>query len=355
MVDDWNYQTRFNNGNGLRSRSQRSILSSAIAILAIAPILTAPLSTQAKPSEGAIVHSFSAPQSITGSTAKSLAQGQPAAKTAALPKVVIEQLRQDVRQYEPNALKDNFKITNVQSRRFNSCLNLPKWQEVCSAKASTQGWRVQFTFNSKTWIYHTSRDRGSRLNLVETLGKPPQPAIAKAAQDAANRSQTSAKDWQVVETKPLSWPLCSGSPEGPTQPIRGAMCVGPAVLGWRLKLKNRGQTWVYYAPRYDQVQQIEFTLDDTQSVPSALLQQVIQAAQRESQDPKQSFRLFEAKQLTWKDSCLGITHTKPACKMTPVPGWSISVMSSQSMLWNFHTGLERDVRFNSSGRWMPPP
>ncbi|MEB3293106.1 MAG: hypothetical protein VKJ24_08090 [Synechococcales bacterium] len=271
-----------------------------------------------------------------------------------LPKVVIEQLRQDVRQYEPYAPRDDFKIVKVQPRGLNSCLNLPRFQEVCSPK-TTQGWRVQFTFNRKTWIYHTSRDRGSRLNIAETIGKPAQTAIAQARQDAAARSQTSAQHWQVLETKPIAWSLCSGGPEGPTQPIRGAMCVGSPVLGWRLKLKHEGQTWVYYGVRAEQGQQTDFGLDDTQSVSPKLVQQVIQATQRESPRPHQGFRLFEAQQITWPDSCLGTTRTKPACQPIAVPGWRIAVMGADSMLWQFHTGLDGDVRFQQSGSWLPPP
>jgi hypothetical protein len=94
--------------------------------------------------------------------------------------------------------------------------------------------------------------------------------------------------------------------------------------------------------------------DAPKSVPSYLVQEAIKAASVQTGKPASNFRLHWAELLTWDDTCLGVTINKPACEKTPVLGWRISLMESNSTLFTFHSRFDRDVRFVGSSPWFPP-
>ncbi|MBW4677890.1 MAG: hypothetical protein KME52_29010 [Desmonostoc geniculatum HA4340-LM1] len=188
------------------------------------------------------------------------------------------------------------------------------------------------------------------LDLVSSAGNLSKKTIEEILSDAAKRSQTHRAAWKVDKVQAVKWGSYGG--DGPSMPIQGAVPVMHNVFGWKVQVSYRGQIWVYYATNNG------FQFDAPKSVPRYLVNEAIKAASVQTGKSPNSFNLHWADQMTWDDTCLGITINKPACEKIPVPGWKIDVMGqdeTSSILFNFHSRLDRDVRFNGSNPWFYPP
>ncbi|BAZ40741.1 hypothetical protein NIES4101_67020 [Calothrix sp. NIES-4101] len=379
-------------------------------------------------------------QHTFASTSSKLSQAQPSLKVPEIPKSVILQLRQNMAK-RLNLKLSNVRVARVESKIFDSCLNLPAKNEKCQ-KIGYTGWTVRVVAGKQSWLYHAVSPKSLRNNFrvnwlqslpndvrqkaisnVTLLSEPPvgtikvvsvEPQVwknnclelaktdrrchstktpgwliklksdrsngkepsqwvyrsdldgkiveldllasvgnlsqklnADILSDVAKRSQTQRSAWKVDQVQTLQWSNYGG--DGPSRPIQGAVPVRDNVFGWKVLVSSLKQQWVYYATKNG------FEFDAPKSVPSYLVEEAIKAASVQTGKPKSNFRLHWAELVTWDDTCLGVTITKPACEKTPVLGWRISLMESNSTLFTFHSRLDGDVRFAGSSPWLPPP
>jgi hypothetical protein len=246
------------------------------------------------------------------------------------------------------------KVVSVEPRTWkNNCLELAKTDRRCNS-TKTPGWLIKLKSDRlnenvpSQWVYRSDLDgKIVELDLVTSMGNLSQKAIAGILSDAVKRSQTQPSAWKVDKIQNVQWSTRSG--DGPSRPITGAVPVENYTFGWKVLVSSLKQKWVYYATKNG------FEFDVPKSVPSYLVEEAIKAASVQTGKPASNFRLHWAELLTWDDTCLGVTINKPACEKTPVLGWRINVMESNSTLFTFHSRFDRDVRFVGSSPWFPPP
>ncbi|MBD2203956.1 hypothetical protein H6G33_14560 [Calothrix sp. FACHB-1219] len=276
----------------------------------------------------------------------------------------LESLPKDVRQKvisnatllsEPPVGK--IRITSVEAKEWkNNCLDLPKIYERCNS-TKTPGWLITLKSdkpNSKEppkWVYRSDLN-GNRfeLDIVASVGNIPEKTIADILADAAKRSQISRSLWKVERVQAVKWG--NSGDDSPSMPIQGAMPNIENIFGWKVEVSSPKQQWVYFAL------QNGFQFDAPKSVPPYLVNEAIKMAVAQSGKPADSFKFHWAEQITWNDTCLGVTINKPACEKISVPGWTINLMGqgeNSFILSTFHSRLDRDVRFNGSNPWFPPP
>lgn len=246
------------------------------------------------------------------------------------------------------------KVVSVEPRLWkNNCLEIPKTYQRCNL-TKTPGWLIKLQQDKSDdrkppqWVYRSDLDgKIMELDLVASVGNLPQKLNADILSDAAKRSQTQNSNWKIDKIQTVQWSSSGG--DGPSRPITGAVPVGNNMFGWKVLVSSPKQQWVYYATNNG------FEFDAPKSVPSYLVQEAMKAASVQTGKPANNFRLHWADQVTWNDTCLGVTINKPACQKTPVPGWRIDLMENSSTLFTFHSRLDRDVRFAASSPWLPPP
>jgi hypothetical protein len=246
------------------------------------------------------------------------------------------------------------KVMSMEPRVWkNNCLELTKTDQRCNS-IKTPGWLIKLKSDRPNeqepsqWVYRSDLDgKIVELDLVSSMGNLSQKVSAGILSDAAKRSQTQPSAWKVEQIHNVQWSTLSG--DGPSRPITGAVPVENYTFGWKVLVSSLKQKWVYYATKNG------FEFDAPKSVPSYLVQETIKAASVQTGKPGSNFRLHWAELLTWDDTCLGMTINKPACEKTPVLGWRISLMESNSTLFTFHSRFDGDVRFAGSSPWFPPP
>ncbi|AFZ03667.1 hypothetical protein [Calothrix sp. PCC 6303] len=254
-----------------------------------------------------------------------------------------------------------FKVTSVEPRVWKSnCLELSTTGKRCNS-TKTLGWLITLKndkpgfMEPSQWVYRSDLDgKILELDLVASVGNLPKKTTIDILSDAAKRSQTQRNAWKVDQIQALQWSSYRGG-DGPSQPIQGAAPVMINAFGWKVQVSSLGQKWVYYVTRNG------FDLDAFKSIPPTLIDAAIKAAVAQTGKSPNTFNVHWVDQVTWDDTCLGITINKPACAKTPVPGWRINVMGliqqggASSVLFTFHSRLDGDVRFNGSNPWLPPP
>jgi hypothetical protein len=246
------------------------------------------------------------------------------------------------------------KVVSVEPRIWkNNCLEFAKTDRRCNS-TKTPGWLLKLKSDRlnenvpSQWVYRSDLDgKIVELDLVTSMGNLSQKAIANILSDAAKRSQTQPSAWKVQQIHNVQWSTRSG--DGPSRPITGAVPVDNYTFGWKILVSSPKQKWVYYATKNG------FEFDAPKSVPSYLVEEAIKAASVQTGKPGSNFRLHWAELVIWDDTCLGVTINKPACEKTPVLGWRISLMESNSTLFTFHSRFDRDVRFAGSSPWFFPP
>jgi hypothetical protein len=276
----------------------------------------------------------------------------------------LHSLPQSVRQKAINnvsflrePLLGTIKVVSVEPRVWkNNCLELPKTAQSCNS-IKTSGWLITLKSDKPNWkepsqwVYRSDLDgKLLDLDLVASVGNLSQKTITDILSDAAKRSQIQRSAWKVNKVQALQWSSYGGG--GRSRPIQGAAPVKDNVFGWRVEVSSPGQQWVYYATSNG------FEFDAPQSVPRYLVEEAIKMAVVQTGKAASNFRLHWANQVSWDDTCLGVTINKPACKKIQIPCWSIQLMElgdSSSMLFSFHSRLNRDVRFTGSNPWFPPP
>jgi hypothetical protein len=253
------------------------------------------------------------------------------------------------------------KVTSVEPRVWkNNCLELSQTGKRCNS-TKTLGWLITLK-NDKPgfrepsqWVYRSDLDgKILELDLVASVGNLPKKTTIDVLSDAAKRSQIPRPAWKVDTVQALQWTSYGGG-DSPSRPIQGAPPVMENVFGWKVQVSSPWQKWVYYVTTNG------FELDAFKSVPRSLVDQAIKAAALQTGKSPNTFNFHWVDQITWDDTCLGVTINKPACQKTPVPGWKINLMGlmqqgdASSVLFTFHSRLDGDVRFNGSSPWLPPP
>ncbi|MBD2336188.1 hypothetical protein H6G64_04185 [Calothrix sp. FACHB-156] len=249
------------------------------------------------------------------------------------------------------------RVTSVEPRVWkNNCLELSRTDQRCNS-TNTPGWLITLKNaqpNPKEpaqWIYRSDLNgQILKLDLIASVGNLSQKTIAEILSDAANRSQIQPSAWKVDQIQTLQWSSYGG--DGPSRQITGAVPVRDNVFGWKVLVSSPKQQWVYYATK------MGFEFDAPKSVPRYLVNEAIKAASVQTGKPANTFNLHWADQVTWNDTCLGVTINKPACQKMSIPGWRITLMGqgdTSSVLFSFHSRLDQDVRFNGSSPWLPPP
>lgn len=259
----------------------------------------------------------------------------------------IQQIQLSLQNQQPSK---KITVTSVEPRVWkNDCLDLKNPFQKCR-NLKTPGWLIRIKNHNQDWrepeqwIFRSDLNgKKVEFDVSTSLGKLPDKIINDILNDAAKRSQINRSQWKLHRVEIGYYP---------SRPIQGAAPQRENTYGWQVSVTAPGQKWVYYTTS-------KITnFDAPQSIPDYLKKQAIAMAAKQSGLPTNTFRFHWGEYVMWNDTCLGITINKPACEQKAVPGWQIQIMginNQGSTLYNFHSRLDTDIRFNGSHPWFPPP
>ena len=227
--------------------------------------------------------------------------------------------------YKLNIIKAERKIWD------NPCLLT--FERYCNfAFIKTPGWVVTVKSGTQTWIYQTD-DKASVVVLDRT------PSLSKAAarvikRDAARRSSAkwtqghlSSSKFRIIEVEKLkNW--------------NGTRFREP---GWKATVSNGRQSWVYKVSENGS----DFQFLPIASLPQSIINGVLADAKvrAKSRVAISESNIVEAKQVKWRNDCLGLQSRRRYCAMRLVNGWRVTVKAG-SELFVYHTNNTSRVKFN---------
>ena len=198
----------------------------------------------------------------------------------------------------------------------------------------TPGWIVTVKGGKQTWVYHTD-DKASVVALDRT------PSLSKAAataikKDAAKRASgrkaqryLSSSNFRIIEVKKLkNW--------------NGKRLRQP---GWEATISNGQQSWVYRVNENGS----EFKYLSVASLPQSIIDAVLTDAKvrARSRVAISENNIIEAKQVRWRNSCLGLRSGGRYCAMRLVDGWRVTVKAGPES-FVYHTNNRSRVKFNAA-------
>lgn len=170
-------------------------------------------------------------------------------QTIRLPQSLVNAVRRDVSQ-RTGVPVGKVRITEVSRATYpNSCLGLPKPDEIC-AQVIVQGFRIvafpdiSDTVRVRSFIYH-SDSTGRNLRLENDIAMTPSnlpKAVADAVlREAAQQTGQPTSTFKIVLAEKQTWPDgCLGI----SQP--GIFCTQALVQGWLVTVNGTGDTRLAY-------------------------------------------------------------------------------------------------------------
>lgn len=251
---------------------------------------------------------------------------------AKLPKKVGDAILRDAASWSKMSLS---KLSIVKAERKvwdNPCfLNFERYCNFAFIK--TPGWIVTVKGGTQTWVYHAD-DRASVVALDRT------PSLSRTAakaikRDAARRSVNgtrrylSSSNFRIIEVKKLkNW--------------NGRRFRQP---GWKAIVSNGKQSWAYRVNENGS----EFKFLPVASLPASIVDAVLADAKvrAKSRIAISESNIVVAKQVRWRNSCLGLRSRRRYCAMRLVDGWRVTVKAGPES-FVYHTNNRSRVKFNAS-------
>ncbi|KST65478.1 hypothetical protein [Mastigocoleus testarum] len=195
----------------------------------------------------------------------------------------------------------------------------------------TPGWIVTVKGGTQTWVYHAN-DKGSVVVLDRT------PSLSNAAarvikRDAARRSSLTGRryssNFRIIEVEKLrNW--------------NGRRFRKP---GWKAIVSNGKQSWAYRVNENGS----EFNFLPVASLPPSIIDAVIADAKTRARSRVaiSENNIVAAKQVRWRNGCLGLRSQRRYCTMVLVDGWRITVKAGPES-FVYHTNNRSRVKFNAA-------
>ena len=157
--------------------------------------------------------------------------------------------------------------------------------------------------------------------------KLPRQVARRVRQDLAQRFDLAQRDLKVISSSRETW---SDSCLGLAAP--NERCAMATVEGWRIKLTNGQQNWVYRTDLSAQVIKLETA--DRSELPPQVVEQLFAAIARQANVPANTLKVVESQPKTW-DGCMGIFEPGQACTQIAIAGYRV-IVSSDRQSWVYH-------------------
>lgn len=143
----------------------------------------------------------------------------------------------------------------------------------------------------------------------------------------------------------------------------GELCTQVLVPGWRVKVSDSSQTWIYRTNGNGNLLRLETANDDSDrrgKLPKAVKNAVLNAASGQLNLPTSKLYIIQTQKQTWNNGCLEIyNNSRVACTDAIVPGYRV-VVGTKDQTLVYHTNDSGSiVKFNekesqySSDRLLP--
>lgn len=245
-------------------------------------------------------------------------------------------------------------ISSQQQTWPDGCLGIDDGTSLCT-RALVPGWEVSVRIpNQNTpWVFRSNQD-GSVIRLVGQNGQngqngqtgtPSRQVIDTVFRDISRRMNIPQNQLRLVGSTRQTWPnTCLGLEEP------GEFCGQAFVEGWEVTVTNNRDTWVYRTDLGGRSIRLQ---DDNATggteLPGTVLNAVYRDVSNRTRLPVGNFRVTEATQQTWSDSCLGLGGPNESCLFAQVPGWRVVVSEGRNN-WVYRTdNTGRSVRLESDG------
>ncbi|BAZ40351.1 hypothetical protein NIES4101_63120 [Calothrix sp. NIES-4101] len=174
-----------------------------------------------------------------------LAQIQSSSQVSGIPQSLVLQVRQDMAK-RLNVKLANVQVGQVESKRFDSCLNLPAKNEKCN-KIGNKGWAIRINADKQSWLYHAVLPQNLSNNLrVNWLQSLPQSVKQQVISDVNRLNEQQIGKVQVVSVEPRVWKNdCLELPKTEQR------CNSTKTPGWLIKLtkeksgEGKPSQWLY--------------------------------------------------------------------------------------------------------------
>jgi hypothetical protein len=142
--------------------------------------------------------------------------------------------------------------------------------------------------------------------------KQPAPAVIQSIQQTV-KQQFGVAQITVVSVTEQNWPDgCLGLPKAEE------VCTMAIVIGWRIEVSDKLQTWFYRTDRTGKTLRLENP--DRSILPQPVASKLIQQVAKETNTQAGKLRITEVRAKTY-DGCLGIYRSNQACTKIAIKGW----------------------------------
>ncbi|NJL63114.1 MAG: hypothetical protein HC903_16375 [Methylacidiphilales bacterium] len=298
----------------------------------------------------AIPHTY---QYTFAETSGKLSQAQPSLKASAIPKSVVLQVRQDMAKRLNLKLTD-VRLTRVESKIFDACLNLPTKNEKCK-EIGYKGWAIRVGVGKQSWLYHAvSRQNLSNNFRVNWLQSLPKDVKQTAISNVTRFSELQLGKIKVVSVEPRTWK--NNCLEFAKTDRR---CNSTKTLGWLIKLKsdtyggklrlneNVPSQWVYRSDLDGKIVELDL-VSSMGNLSQKASAGILSDAAKRSQTQLSAWKVDKIQNVQWSTRS-GDGPSRPITGAVPVEnytfGWKVLV-SSPKQKWVYYAtknGFEFDV------------
>jgi hypothetical protein len=281
------------------------------------------------------------------STSSKLSQTQPSLKAPEIPKSVVLQIRKDMAK-RLNVKLANVRVTRLESKVLDGCLNLPAKNEKCQ-KIGYNGWAIRVNASKQSWLYHAVSPKTLRNNFrINWLQSLPQYVKQQAISNVNRLSELPVGKIQVVSAEPRVWKNdCLELPKTEQR------CNSTKTPGWLIKLKKdksdewKPSQWVYRSDLDGKVVELDLVAS-VGNLPQKIKADILSDVAKCSHTQPSAWKIDKIQNVQWS-GVGGDGPSRPITGTVPVEnytfGWKVLV-SSPKQQWVYYAtknGFEFDA------------
>jgi hypothetical protein len=277
-------------------------------------------------------------------TSSKLSQAQSSLKASEIPKSVILQIRQDMAK-RLNVRLSGVRVSRVESKILDGCLNLPAKNEKCQEIGYT-GWAVRVVAGKQSWLYHAVSSKNLRNNFrINWLQSLPQDVKQQAISNVTRFNDLHVVKIKIVSVEPQVWK--NNCLELAKTDRR---CNSTKTPGWLVKLKTdksddwKPPQWVYRSDLDGKIVELDLVASMGNLSQKAIADILSDAAKRS----QTQWKVDKIQNVQWSGSG-GDGPSRQITGAVPVEnhmfGWKVLV-SSPKQQWVYYAtknGLEFDA------------
>ncbi|MCF4966928.1 hypothetical protein [Nostoc sp. CMAA1605] len=266
-----------------------------------------------------------------------LAQIQPSLTATEIPKSVILQVRQDMAK-RLNVKLANVQVARVESKVFDSCLNLPAKNEKCN-KIGYKGWAIRVSAGKQIWLYHAVSPKipgnNFRINWLQSL---PQSVRQQVISHVNRLNQQNIGKIQILSVESRLWKNdCLELPKTEKR------CNFVKTPGWLIKLtkdksdESKPTQWIYRSDLDGKIVELDLVAS-VGNLPQKINADILSDAAKRSQTQLSDWKVDEIKNVQWSGTG-GDGPSRPITGTVPVEnytfGWKV-LISSTKQRWVYY-------------------